>query len=64
VDRLVSPPRLEIEMPFNAFKNGCTVEELQLGMIDHIERGWLCIGRSVMRCSSDEDGAHLSGPGG
>jgi len=32
----------EIEMPFKVFKNSCTVEELQLGMIDYIERAWLC----------------------
>jgi len=30
--------RWEIEMLFNVFKNGCKVEELQLGTIDRIER--------------------------
>jgi len=37
--------RWEIEMPFNVFKNGCSVAELQLAMIDHIERAWLCTRR-------------------
>lgn len=30
--------RWEIEMLFNVLKNGCKVEELQLGTIDRIER--------------------------
>ncbi|TDG19197.1 hypothetical protein EYW47_31100 [Paraburkholderia silviterrae] len=42
--------RWEIEIPFNVLKNGCQVEELQLGTIERLERAlalFLVVARRV-----------------